>query len=103
MKIIETLSDRISEEISDARFYAEWALEVKAEYPSLAKTLYNISEEEMEHMRMLHNATEDIIRAYREKTGDPPADMLAVYEYLHRKAVDKAADVKMRQAMFKDN
>ena len=103
MKIIETLSERINEEIADAKFYVDMALSVKSEYPSLAKVLYNISEEEMEHMRMIHGAAEEIIKTYRERNGDPPPEMLAVYDYLHKKSMDCAADVKMRQAMYKES
>jgi hypothetical protein len=36
-----------------------------------------------------------------EKEGEPPATMLAVYEYLHRKHIDKVADIKRYQDMYK--
>lgn len=103
MKIIQTLSDRIAEEIADANFYVTMALEQKDERPDLAKTLYSISLEEMEHMNRLHNSVSGIIEEYRRTNGEPPADMLAVYDYLHKKQIEKAAEVKTLQAMYKES
>ena len=54
MKLIETLSEKISEEICDAKSYAELALENRETYPELAQTLYDLSVEEMGHMSRLH-------------------------------------------------
>ena len=48
MKLIETLSEKISEEIHDAKSYAELALENRDQYPDLAQTLYSLSLEEMD-------------------------------------------------------
>lgn len=100
MKIISILSDKISDEIEDGRDYVKMALEEKEEYPDLAKTLYTISEQEMNHMSMLHEQVVDIIKRYRDEHGEPPAPMMAVYNYLHKKQIDAAAEVKAMQAMY---
>ena len=101
MKIIEWLSERIEEEVCDAKTYVEKSLLVKQEYPHLADTLYKISEEELKHMAMLHNEVVDIIEDYRKSTGDPPPEMLAVYEYLHKKQIEKTANVKVMQSQYR--
>ena len=101
MKIIQTLSDRISEEISDARFYVQLALEQRDQRPDLSRLLYALSTEEMGHMSRLHDAVAGIIEEYRRTSGEPPADMLAVYDYLHRKQIEAAAEVKTLQSMYK--
>jgi len=101
MKIIEWLSDKIEEEISDADCYAKKAIMLKETMPRLADTLMKLSEEEMKHMAMLHNEVVDIIEEYRKKEGEPPSEMLAVYEYLHRKQIDKSAEVRAKQSMYR--
>lgn len=102
MKLIEKLSEKISEEIHDAKSYVKMAMEYRDEYPELGRLLYNLSTEEMDHMSRLHGAVVDIIEAYRKANGEPPAPMMAVYDYLHRQQIDKAADVKNLQTMYKE-
>ena len=102
MKIIETLSDRIAEEIHEAKTYAMMALEHREDYPDLARTLYDLSAEEMGHMSRLHSAVAEIIEQYRKTNGEPPASMLAVYDYLHKKQIEQAAEVKRLQEIFKE-
>ena len=54
-------------------------------------------------MNLLHNEVAAIIKKYRETKGEPPADMLAVYEYLHKEQIEKAVEVKTLQNMYKDS
>ena len=103
MKIIQILSDKISEEICDAKAYVKLAIEYKEEYPDLSRDLYNLSLQEMDHKAVLHNKATELIRHYRETEGEPPADMLAVYEYLHKQQIEKALEVKTLQTMYKES
>lgn len=103
MKIIETLSHKIEEEVQDAKSYVTMAMEYKDEYPELSRTLYNISTQEMEHMNLLHGEVTQIIKKYRETNGEPPADMMAVYDYLHKKQIEKSLEVKTLQTMYKES
>ena len=101
MKIIQDLSGYIDEEIQDSKKYIKQALEHKEENPELAKLFYNLSLQETEHMNMLHKQVVDTIQRYRKENGEPPAPMMAVYNYLHEKQISKAAEVKAMQEMFK--
>ena len=101
MKIIEKISSMIDEEIGDAHKYAQCAMMYKEDMPKLADVFMKISEEEMRHMALLHNEVVDIIEDYRKKEGEPPAEMMAVYDYLHRKQIDKSAEVKAMQSMYR--
>lgn len=102
MKIIKCLSEYINEELHDAEKYIEKALKVKLEHPETSELLYQLSMEEMTHMQRLHKEVEKIISEYRRLEGDPPEAMQAVYDYLHEQAIEKAKEVKILQAMFRE-
>ena len=72
------------------------------EYPEVSKVLIAISENEMSNVNSLHAAVAKVITDYRKETGDPPAPMMAVYDYLHKKHINNAARVKAMQAMYKE-
>ena len=101
MKIIEKLSEYIDEEIGDAMKYAKCALNYKDENPALADMFIRLSEEEMKHMMILHDQVVTIINEYKRKNGEPPETMKVVYDILHRKHIDKAAEAKAAISMYK--
>ena len=91
----------IEDELEGAEDYIKCALEHKEDNPELAKLFSQLSNEEMDHMSRLHKAVVTLIEDYRAKQGEPPPEMMAVYEYLHKKHIDKAAQIKVMQEMFK--
>ena len=101
MKIIEKLSEYIDEEINDAMKYAKCANMYKDENPTLADMFIRLSEEEIKHMMILHNQVVAIIEDYKRKNGEPPEAMKAVYEILHKRHIDKAAEAKAAIALYK--
>lgn len=102
MKIIEELSDKISEEIECAEKYAKCALWYKEERPQLAETYYKIANEKIGHMGLLHTQVTSIIDEYRKKNGEPPEAMKTLYNILHRKHIEHAAAVKGMLSLYKE-
>ena len=100
MKIIKCLSELIEEELQDAGKYADLAIKWKEEEPAAAELFHELSKEEMGHMSKLHDMVQELIEAYRQKTGDPPKEMITLYEYLHEKHKETATQVKVKQGMY---
>ena len=101
MKIIEKLSSMIDEEIDDAMKYIKCALMHKEDNPSLADTFARLADEEMKHMMILHEQVVAIISDYKRKNGDPPETMKVVYDILHKRHIDKAAETKAAISLYK--
>ena len=101
MKLIRDLEEAISDEISDIKKYAMWAAELKESHPTLAQVLYNISTQEDGHQAAIHNEVVKIIEEHRRTHGEPHAPMMAVYNYLHKKSIDKLAEARMYQDVYK--
>lgn len=101
MKLIQMLCEMVDDEISDAHKYAKCALEYKDTHPNLSKVFFDLSGAEMQHMTILHTEVAKLIEKYRQEKGEPPEGMKAVYDYLHQKQIDKAAEVKTLQGMYR--
>ena len=102
MKLIKKISEMIEDELEGAECYAKKALEYKEERPELAKTFYTLANDEMEHMNILHEEVVKLIEEYRDKHGEPPEAMQAVYDYMHEKQIDEAREIKAMLAMYKE-
>ena len=102
MKLIRDLEEYIEDVIQDFKKYAKMATEVKNDYPTLAQVLFNISAQEDGHQAAIHNEVVKIIEEHRRNHGEPPAAMMAVYDYLHKKSIDKLAEARMYQEVYKN-
>ena len=101
MQLIANLSDMIEEELEDAEKYIKCAMKHKDDHPALAVTFAKISAEEMGHVALLHDQVVAIIAEYRKEHGNPPERMQGIYEYLHKKHIEKANSIKVLQGLFK--
>ena len=101
MKIIKCLADKIEEELDDANAYIDLAMRWKDEEHDTANLFYELSTEEMGHVDKLHSAVVSLITAYRNRNGDPPKDMMTLYDYLHGRHIRDATQIRVKQGMFK--
>lgn len=101
MKIIQKYVELIEEELEGAENYIRMAIKHKEDNPKLAKALADISNDEMRHVDILHAEVVDVIAEHRRTAGEPPASMLAVYNYLHERHIDKANHIKLLQAEYR--
>ena len=102
MKIIKCLSEKIEEELHDADAYIDLAMKWKEEQPEAAEVFAELSTEEMGHADKLHAVVAKIIKEYREESGEPPAGMMMLYEYLHEKQIATAMSIKVKQGMYRE-
>ena len=101
MKVIKCISGKIEEELEDADAYIDLAMKWKAEQPETADLFYELSQEEMGHMEKLHKEVAELIEEYRKEHGEPPKDMMTLYEYLHEMHIKKATQIRIKQGMYK--
>lgn len=99
MKVIAKVVDLIGEELCDAKKYIKLA-ERYREHGSLSECFATLSEAEMGHVRKLHDEVEKLIAEVRERDGEPPAEMLAIYNYEHKKQIEKAAKIRRMIAEY---
>ena len=101
MKIIKELEELIEDEIHDVKKYAKMAAELKDQYPSLAQTLFSISTQEEAHQAALHTEVVKLIEDHKKTKGEPPAVMMAVYEFMHKRHIENMADARHYQDIYK--
>jgi len=95
VKIIQDISDLIDEEIVDAQKYARLYKQFLESDPELAKTYRTLSSEELGHVDRLHTQVVRLITEYRASHGEPPQTMMIIYEYLHKRNIQKVEDIKL--------
>ena len=101
MKIIKCLAEQIEDELHDAEKYIDLAMKWKQDEPDTADLFYELSTEEMGHMQKLHDEVAELIEEYRKEHGEPPKEMMVLYEYLHEKHISTAMEIKVKQGIYK--
>lgn len=101
MKKIEKLEKQIHEEYGDAEKYITCALLNKGMDENLADLYYDLATEEVKHANRLHDAVVKIIDEYKRSKGEPPKEMMTVYNILHERDIEYATKVKMMIQQYK--
>ena len=101
MTIIKELQEQIDEELRDSEKYIRCALKKRDEDKNVADTYYLLSQEEMAHAEKLHKLVVDKIEEYKRTEGEPPAEMMFLYNYLHEREIEKMKDIKVMWSLYK--
>lgn len=101
MTIIRCIIDMIEDELDGAEKYVEAASKYRLEHRRTSDELVKLAEVEMTHAKTLHGEVVRIIDEYRAKNGEPPKEMMAIYEYEHGKFVRWAAKIRLMIEEYK--
>lgn len=101
MKIIKKVYEQIEEELEGGLEYIKCAVKHKEDFPALARTWYEISMVEANHVDMLHKQVVALISEHRAKHGAPPEAMMAVYNFLHERSIEKMQEIKRLQEIYR--
>lgn len=94
MKEMETILERVREEMEDAAEYAELALSFKAENPAAAKLFETLSEQERGHAQMLLQEAGNLCKGEADK---------AIYGYEKDVMGRKDAGLRQKWERFKEH
>ena len=101
MQSIQQLADRIDGELRDAERYIIDAITAGDDDRDIADGYARLSEEEMGHVKLLHDLATRKIAEYKADHGDPPADMLERWSARHEKHTRRADTIKALQDVYK--
>ena len=101
MTIIKCIAEKIEEELNDANAYVDLAMKWRQDEPDTAEVFYQLSLEEMGHVDKLHQEVTELIDDYRKDNGEPPKDMMVLWNYLHDRHMETATQIKVKQGMYK--
>lgn len=100
MQVIKCLSENIEATLNAAEKNIKKAVEFKNDFPIASKAFYNQSVTLMDSIKMQHDAIVALIEGYRKEKGEPPAPMMAIYNYMHERQINQAAAIKTLQDMY---
>lgn len=100
MEVIKCLSEKIECTLDMAEEDIKKAIMYKEEYPIASKAFYTQSIALMDSIKSLHDGVVTLIEGYRKEKGEPPAPMMAIYNYMHERHINKAAAIKNLQDMY---
>ena len=99
MRIIRKMAKQMRDEIDGAKEYAKLAVHYKPDNPTMAKTYYDMANDEMRHADMIH--AEAVRQIEKQKAIAPPPEiMLTLWEDEHKDYIEAYGAAKNMIAMF---
>ena len=100
MRVIKDLSEEIEKTLDQAECNIKKAMEYKDDYPVASRAFFNKSVMLMDSIKLQHDAAVALIEAYKKEKGEPPAPMMAIYNYMHERHINKTLAIKSLQEMY---
>lgn len=100
MQVIKEMCEDIEKTLDMAECNIKKAVEYKIDFPTASQAFYNKSLTLMNIIKGQHDTVVAIIEAYRKERGEPPAPMMAVYNYLHERQISQAAAIRNLQDIY---
>lgn len=88
--------------IDQADEYIKLAYKYKGENIDVGNNYYNLSNQRLIDIKSLHDTVAKIITNYRNEKGEPPTNMMAIYNYEHSKHIKKVGEIKVMQDGYKN-
>lgn len=101
MKKIAKIADKIMDTIREAEDNALFAIEYKALDRPLADAAWTIASQLLGHVDIWHAQEVRMIKDEQAKGKEPPAGMMMVYEFQHKREMDAVARVKIMLDEYK--
>ena len=101
MKIIKIISEDIERELDIAEDCARKAVQYKSDFSDVARAYDTLCTTHLNCIKSLHDQVVAIINKYKIEKGEPPAPMMAIYEYLHERQINKTVAVRNLQEIYK--
>lgn len=101
MQIIQDISEDIDKKLHCSKRYIKTAIKYKGINDPVANVYYQLSVNEMNDVNKLHEVVVNIIDTYKKENGEPHVEMLAIYNFIHEREIDKTKHIKLMWEMYK--
>ena len=101
MIAIKELVGHIESELKDADEYADLALHYMDDDHTLSDMYRTLANEEINHAHKEHEQAVRLINAYKRDGNEPPAAMIAVWDWEHDRMVEHESDIKVKLSMYR--
>jgi hypothetical protein len=89
MKIIKDLIEKMEDTLEEIEFYAMESHHLRAEHKALSETYAKVGEMHIEIYKMLHERAVSLINEEKQKGVAVPPEMLAIWDFSHRKLIER--------------
>lgn len=100
MKVIECISEDIEATLDLAEENIKNAIMYQIDHPIASKAFYIKSVALMDSIKNEHDAVVALIEGYKKEKGEPPAPMMSVYNYIHKRHMTQMAAIKALQDTY---